>query len=238
MRFRTVVILALILSPLEAQAMGRLLRDGAGAESCFTRTYSAAHLARNPKQKTLSMRVAHRRETIPGSVGVDALVFLRLETVRRGDGRRWKATADCGFREQASQNTDPNSSGFGKLRNPAYPHEDAISCIATGEGLDSEGGDLLLEDVVGGVVVHINDSITMRTASTVNASKGRDLPFGGEDAVFSLDRAPNAACADLRKTLANKPLVFLAGLARYGTLLIYGFKLSQDSRRAAPSCGS
>jgi hypothetical protein len=55
--------------------------------------------------------------------------------------------------------------------------------------------------VVEGVVVYINDSITVRTARTVSASKGRDMPFGGEDAVFSLDRAANAVCADLQRSL-------------------------------------
>jgi hypothetical protein len=203
---KAVLMAALLLWPLEAAAMGELLRAGVGAESCFTRTYSAAHLARNPRQKTLSMRAALRREPIPGSVGVAPLVFLRLETVRRGDGRRgngqrWKAIADCGFRETANLDTDPNSPRFGKLRNPAYPHKDAILCAVTGEGLDSEGGDLLLEDVVGGMVVYIRESITMRTAATVSASQGRYMPFGGEDAVFSLDRAPDAACADLHKAL-------------------------------------
>lgn len=202
MRTKAIFIVAVLLFPLNASAMGQLLRDGVGSESCFVRTYSAAHLAKNPKQKTLSMRMALRRETIPGSVGVDAQVFLRLETVRRGDKRRWKAIAGCGFDKTGNQDSDRNSPTFGKLRNPAYPHKDAITCQVTGETLDSgDGGDFLLEDVVGGVVVYINDSITMRTASSVSASAGRDKTFGGEDAVFSLDRAPDAACADLQKAL-------------------------------------
>lgn len=202
MRTKAVLILAVLLLPFPASAMGQLLRDGVGAESCFTRTYSAAHLAKNPKQKTLSMRVALRREKIPGSVGVDPLVFLRLETVRRGDRRRWKAIAGCGFDQTGNQDTDPNSPTFGKLRNPAYPHKDAIACQVTGETLDSgDGGDFLLEDVVGGVVVYINDNITMRTSARVSGNEGRDMTFGGEDAVFSLDRTSNAACADLQKAL-------------------------------------
>jgi hypothetical protein len=201
MRTKALLISALCLSLLNASAMGELLRNGMGSESCFTRAYSAAHLAKNPKQKTLSMRVALRRERIPGSVQTDALVFLRLETIRRGDKQRWKAIGDCGFREASNLDMDPNSPKFGTLRNPSYPHKDAISCMIIGEGLDSEGGDLLLEDVVGGAVVYIKDSITMRTANTVSASKGRDIPFGGEDAVFSLDRAPNNACADLQRAL-------------------------------------
>lgn len=202
MRTKVVLIFAGLLFPLEAGAMGTLLRDGNGAESCFVRTYNAAHLAKNPKQKTLSMRVALKREKIPGSVGVDAQVFLRLETIRRSDKRRWKAIAGCGFDKTGNQDTDRNSPTFGKLRNPAYPHKDAITCQATGETLDSgDGGDFLLEDVVGGMVVYINDSITMRTANSVSGSKGRDMKFGGEDAVFSLDRAPDDACADLQKAL-------------------------------------
>lgn len=202
MQTKAILIVAGLLYPLNASAMGQLLRDGVGSESCFVRTYSAAHLSKNPKQKTLSMRVALRREAIPGSVGVDAQVFLRLETIRRGDKRRWKAIAGCGFDQTGNLDSDPNSPTFGKLRNPAYPHKDAITCQVTGETLDSgDGGDFLLEDVVGGMVVYVNDSIIMRTANSVISSKGRDMMFGGEDAVFSLDRAPDSACADLQKAL-------------------------------------
>lgn len=204
MRRKPILICAILLVPLDAGAMGALLQDGLGAESCFMRSYSAAHLAKNPKQQTLSMRAALRREKIPGSVGVDALVFLRLETVRRGDRRKWKAIAGCGFDRTANQGTDPNSPGFGKLRNPAYPRKDAVACQVTGDTLDSEGGDLLLEDVTGGVVVYINDSITMRTSGQVSGNEGRDMKFGGEDAVFSLDRMPAAACADLQKAQSFK----------------------------------
>ncbi len=205
MRTRAWLIIAGLLLPREASAMGALLRDDVEADTCFARTYSAAHLARNPTQKTLSMRVALRREAVPDSIGVEAMVLLRPETVRRGDKRRWKAIAGCRFDPTGNVDTQASSPTSGRLRNPAYPRKDAIACQVTGETLGSgDRGDFLIKDVVGGAVVYINDSITMRTASTVSASTGRDVTFGGEDAVFSLDRAPKAACADLHAALKYK----------------------------------
>jgi hypothetical protein len=35
-------------------------------------------------------------------------------------------------------------------------------------------------------------------------------------------------------TFANKPMVFLAGLALYGTLFVYGYRLRKNGERGAP----
>lgn len=201
MRKSAALATGLLLIAPQAFAISPLPEPRLGAETCFVRRYDAAHLAQNPGQRTLSMRMAFRHEIIPGSVGVAPLNFLRLEIVRRGDGRPWRAIAGCGFDKDANHDTDPNSSTFGRLRNPAYPRKDAIACQVTGEGLDAEGGDFILEDVGSGLRVYINDSITMRTGPSVRSGPGRLVAFGGGDGVFRLDRAPNTACADLHKAL-------------------------------------
>ena len=60
---------------------------------------------------------------------------------------------------------------------------------------------MILEGVAGGMVVYVGDTISMRTSLRVSGNSGRYIKFGGEDGVFSLHRAPNAACADLPRAL-------------------------------------
>lgn len=161
--------------PTPAVALEGILGAATGAEACYTRTCSPAHLAKNAAQRVTATRFALRREAYPGSVGVDPRAFIRVEVTRRGEDLRWKAIGGCGFDAKAN----PDTSGRKLIRN--CPKTGAILCDMTGEGLDSEGGVLTVEALKDG--------------------PGSEIKFGGTDGVFQLGKVANAVRTDLHAGL-------------------------------------
>lgn len=171
------------------------------SETCFVRRYDDRHLSRNRGQKTVAMRVLLRREVIPGSVGVPPSLFIRLESLRRGETRPWRAIGTCVFDRNINQDGNPDAAAAGKWRIASYARREGWGCNITGEHLDAEGGDLILDPSGEALVVHIADSITMRRSARVTGDEGAYIEFGGQDGVFRLMPAPEAACADLREAI-------------------------------------
>lgn len=194
---KTQVLVALIAALVTAtvgHAAPALVDDAAGSQACFTRNYDAAHLAKNPTQKTVSVRFALRRETYPGSVDTPLQTFVRLEIVRRADARSWRAIGQCAFAPQA------NRADGGAIVS-SYPHADGIACHVTGENLDAEGGMFMVEPVGDRLKVYIDDDITMRTEARVTDGPGKYIAFGPADRIFILNRAADDACSDLQKAI-------------------------------------
>lgn len=188
------VLVAILAAAPDVHAAPDLIDDAAGSQACFTRSYDAAHLAKNPTQKTTSMRLALRRETYPDSVDTPLQTFARLEIIRRNDTRPWRAIGQCAFAPQANR-------ADGRAIVSGYPHADGIACHMTGEHLDAEGGIFMIEPIDNRLKVYIDDDINMRTETRVTKGPGKYIAFGPADSVFILDRAADDACSDLQKAI-------------------------------------
>lgn len=188
------VLIAILVAAPDVHAAPDLIDDAAGSQACFTRSYDAAHLAKNPTQKTTSMRFALRRETYPDSVDTPLQTFARLEIMRRNDARPWRAIGQCAFDQQANR-ADEHAIVSG------YPHADGIACHMTGENLDAEGGIFIIETIDNGLKVYIDDDINMRTEARVTEGPGEYIAFGPADSLFILNRAADDACSDLQKAI-------------------------------------
>lgn len=175
-------------------AASALIDDAAGSQACFTRNYDATHLAKNPTQKTVSMRFALRRETYPGSVNTPLQTFARLEIVRRADARSWRAIGQCAFNRDANR-------GNGRAIVSSYPRADGIACHMTGENLDSEGGVFMIEAAGDRLKVYFDDDITMRTDARVTNGPGKYIAFGRADRIFVLNRVADDACSNLQTAI-------------------------------------
>jgi hypothetical protein len=189
------VLIGILVTAPDVHAAPNLIDDAAGSQACFTRSYDAAHLAKNPAQKTTAMRFALRRETYPGSVNTPLQTFARLEIIRRNDTRSWRAIGQCAFAPQANR-------ADGHAIVSSYPHADGIACHMTGENLDAEGGIFMIESIDNRLKVYIDDDITMRTGARVTEGPGKYIAFGPADSIFILNRAADDACSDLQKAIA------------------------------------
>lgn len=185
---------AVLVAATGGHAAPALVDDAAGSQACFTRNYDAAHLVKNPGQKTVSMQLALRRETYPGSVNTPLQTFARLEIVRRDDARSWRAIGQCAFEREANR-------GDGRAIVSSYHRADGIACHITGENLDSEGGIFMIEAAGDRLKVYFDDDITMRTDARVTNGPGQYVAFGRADRIFILNRVADDACSNLQKAI-------------------------------------
>lgn len=203
MRVPVALIAALIPTVVLAQAPGLpgLVDSREGAEACFARSYDAAHLARVPAQRTTSMLLSLRVERMPGAIAeVPPGVALRMEVIRRGVELPLRAIGGC------ISGGDVNRTVDGRPVIASYRRAGGIGCMIKGEGLDSEGGYLILDPQTGGasVLLHVDDGLTMRRARRVTDDAGQMIRFGGADGVFRLDRVANTACAALVASIVEE----------------------------------
>lgn len=182
----TLFVLACVAGPAAAQPI---------EPACYARTYDAAHLAANPAQRTLSIRVSFASEHIPGGTAAGMQSFVRIEMTRRGSRTPIRAIGTCVESASANRGVD------GKKLIAAYPKEAGLACVIAGESLDEEGGMLLLDPTGGVLRAYFDDSLVMRHGAEVSRDKGRWIELGRADRIFRLERIPAAACEPLRAAI-------------------------------------
>ncbi len=201
MRVAVLAVAATIICAAPAVAVQGVLGRAADAKACFERTYDAAHLARNPKQATTRIRISVSRETIPGSVGVPPVAFIRVELTRRGDAQIRRAIGWCqhpfGGEKLDSQ---------GEVTNPGQP---GARCRVTGENHmnaeeGNDGGSVDIRAAEGGLFARLSSPLRLRTGEFVSIDKGRAFRLGPSDRTFRLNILPASACDDLRRSIREE----------------------------------
>jgi hypothetical protein len=180
--------LTLIGGAIAAKAQERLRP----ADACYERIYDRAHLARNPRQQTLSIFVSIRKAS-PDSTE------LRLHARRSGFSGPLMALGGC------TAGAAANRSGDGKPIVPTLPSASSATCIMVRENRDSEGGHAGYEVLDGGrrLRLHVAEDLVLERINWPKGERSALFSFGGADGVFLLARADRSRCADMFKALPN-----------------------------------
>lgn len=167
------------------------------APGCYARVYDAAHLARNKAQRTTAIRISLANEVMPGGVAAPAQTFVRIEVGQRGDRRPLRAIGTCQVSASANRATD------GAKLIPAYPNQAGVICVIAGEGLDAEGGFLILDQSAATLRAYLDEEgFVTRQGADVSSDAGQWTRFGRADRIFRLDRTDGAACRDLEAAIS------------------------------------
>jgi hypothetical protein len=167
------------------------------APGCYVRAYDASHLARNKAQRTTEIRISLANEVMPGGVAAPAQTFVRLELSQRGGRTPLRAIGTCQESASANRATD------GAKLIPAYPKEAGVICVIAGEGLDAEGGFLLLDQSATTLRAYVDEEgFVTRQGADVSSDAGQWSRFGRADRIFRLDRTDAAACRDLEAAIS------------------------------------
>ncbi len=188
-------------SAAPAAAVSGVLGRGADASACFERTYDAAHLARNPTQTVTRILISVSRESLPDSVGLPPVEFLRVELARRGDARIRRAMAWC---EHPFGGEKLNADG--DIINLGQP---GARCRVTGEDHmnaeeGNDGGSVDIRAAGGGLLARLSSPLRLRTGQLVSVDKGREIRLGPSDRTFRLNAMPASACDDLRRAIREE----------------------------------
>ncbi len=95
MRLALILAAASLCAAAPANAVSGVLTRAPDARACFERVYDAAHLARNPGQTIVRIRISVSREPMPGSTIKTPRDYLRVELTRRGDPEVRRAVGLC-----------------------------------------------------------------------------------------------------------------------------------------------
>lgn len=197
MRLAILPMLVLLLSPTPAAAVSGVLGREADAKTCFDRSYSDAHLAKNPAQTITRIRISVSRESIPGSVGVPPADFLRIELTRRGDAQVRRAIGWCDQAFGGKKASAKKSAAAGaRCRITSENHMSAEE--------DSSGGEVDIRPANGGLLARLPDAIRLRTGPKVSVDKGQMVRLGASDLTFRLTKINAAACDDLRNAIREE----------------------------------
>lgn len=197
MRLAILPMLILLSSPAPALAVSGVLGRDADAKACFDRSYSDAHLAKNPAQTVTRIRISVSREPIPGSVGVPPADFLRIELTQRGDaqGRRAIGWCDRAFGGKNASAKKTTAVGA-RCRITSENHMSAEE--------DSSSGEVDIRPADGGLLARLPDAIRLRTGPKVSVDKGQMIRLGASDRTFRLTKINAAACDNLRNAIREE----------------------------------
>ena len=193
MKCRIAAIAALLVSPASATAdpLSDLLAKGNGS-ACFERVYDDAHLAENPKQKTLTALLSLK--TLPPEHGDGAVLRLRFE---RKDGDLY-VVGSCTWAAKANLDTQ------GDKMIPAFKGPSGLDChaLTTADGSSAEeGGDFPIDLRDGSAsTVYLPESLAA-WRSIERAEPADWIDFGRDDNVFRLYRTGPGACRGLSDAL-------------------------------------
>ena len=189
---------------LAANPFDDLIEPVAGKSACFTRVYDAAHLKRNPRQKTTAMMVWLRYEAPPPGGGASgAILSVSLAITQRGDPAAMVSDGGCNFDEHANRNTSD------QRLIKTYPKEAGMVCLQSAQPdvfeatSAEEGGDLILDrgkdrDTL---MVYLDDVLTM--VKRANRGKHLLIKFGPDDRVFLLHRASSKECDAIQEAVTT-----------------------------------
>jgi hypothetical protein len=185
-----------------ANPLDDLIEPVAGKSACFTRVYDAAHLKRNPRQKTTAMTVWMKYESLGGGTPGIAL-GVSLAIAQRGDPAALFSQGGCEWNEKANRDTSNN-----RLIK-SFPKEAGAVCLQSArpdvfEATSAEeGGSLILDrgkdrDTL---MVYLDDSLTM--VKRANRGKQLDIKFGPDDRMFLLRRTDIKDCAAVEEAVTE-----------------------------------
>jgi hypothetical protein len=196
-------LIVLVCPPARAaNPLDDLIDPVAGKSACFTRVYDAAHLKRNPRQKTATMTVWMKYESLGGGTPGIALA-VSLAIAQRGDSAALFSQGGCEWNEKANRNTSNN-----RLIKSFLKEAGAV-CLQSArpdvfEATSAEeGGSLILDrgrdrDTL---MVYLDDSLTM--VKRANRGKLLDIKFGPDDRVFLLRRTGIKDCAMVEEAVTE-----------------------------------
>jgi hypothetical protein len=201
MRLALILAAAPLCAAAPANAVSGVLTRAPDARACFERTYDAAHLARNPAQTVMRIRISVSREPMPGSTITTPRDYLRVELARRGDPEVRRAVGLCEH-PFGGERLDAR----GQVANLGGP---GARCLLTGESHmnaeeGNDGGEVDIRPEPGGLFVRVSSPLRLRTGVLVSVDKGREVRLAGTDRAFRLRALPAAACDDLRRAIREE----------------------------------
>jgi hypothetical protein len=153
-----------------------ILGDSTGGKSyaCFVRRYSAAHLARHPRQNVTEVRLLVTAETVPEDKHLNYSLAVHA-TVRSKE--RFETSAGCGHAEMSE----------------TQPGTVTIACSVGCEG----GGAIAVDLIAAGkpATIHLDGARVAHVGRTDEEANPLDL--GGGDGVFHLFRVSLSECREL-----------------------------------------
>lgn len=159
---------------------------------CYDRVYDAAHLARNPNQKTRSIRLS-----LTDYAAIDG-ASIRI-SINGSNGTR-HIVGECGWSEE------PNLDSMGEPYLASYKAGPGLVChaAASTDGASAEeGGDFLVELRAGkNAVLHIPGEIAA-WPSYETEPEATFFRFGVDDRVFRIDRTGGEACLEMNRLLPS-----------------------------------
>jgi len=173
------------ISPASADPLGDLLSSASGGV-CFTRSYDAAHLARDPGQDTRMVLLSLVKNTKFNGATLRAALEGKSRTSVIVGECSWKARANLDVQDKPLLDTFKGGPG---LDCHAYASIDGMSA--------EEGGDFVIDlRNERALVMHLPDSVAAWPAIRRHGP-AKWAAFGKSDRVFKLDRADRALCAQM-----------------------------------------
>jgi hypothetical protein len=167
----------------------RLIGSKAGSSICFSRTYDAGHLRRNPGQSTTSVLLSLRYD-------VDDAPTVRIAIKQKDKSARYVVGA-CEWSEGVNRSVD------GTRLIKAFTKDTGFQCMAIMQhGSAEEGGDVPLDLHPDGstLTLYLDQSIgafasldTHRVATRIRLSR--------DDRIFRLNRVNEAECRAMERGL-------------------------------------
>jgi hypothetical protein len=190
----------LLFSLHGAFALPGVMGEATGSGACYQRTYAAAHLQANPKQRTTSMLVSFRMERYGGAVeSVPPLPVVRIEVARRNVAAPLRAIGTC--MHSATANRDTSNRRMSRT----FPGDAGVICPMAADMSDEESGSQTLFAIhPGGIELHVEDTMPMRRTRKLSEGPSRNIGFGGADGAFRLTRVADSECSALNKSIASE----------------------------------
>lgn len=174
----------------------------AGNRACFTRTYDADHLRKNPKQAVTSMTVwfaYEKARTDPPGV----ILGLGIAIRRKGDPDPLFAQGGCAWDEKVNLDTSDRrmigefkkDAGGGCMMSARPDVFDVLSAEEGGYLIVDRGKDSNI------LMVYLQDYLTM--VKQADRAAPIAIDFGAADRVFLLRRAPAKECDFVERALTR-----------------------------------
>lgn len=193
--------LAATAAPVLADPLDDLLAANRGF-ACFDRAYDAAHLAKNPDQKTRSIRLLLTE--YPSIDGASIRVSIRDK-----DGER-HIVGECSWSDEPAMGAqgepfiDTYKAGAGLLCH-AYASSDGASA--------EEGGDFVAElRSPDRIILHLAEGLAGWPSYDTGA-EAAFFDFGVDDRVFRIDRTEGRLCEEMDTHLPSAEDIVMGGAA-------------------------
>lgn len=195
-----IVAAGFVVGVAPALALPGVMAETLGSRACYARVYGAQHLAANPAQRTISMRISFKVEAIAGAIdSVPPVKRVRIEVTRRGGGQPLRAIGDCNFSEAANRDVQ------GRRRIGSYARDAGIICAMSLDASDEGGGAEPVMSASGDTLtIHMDESLPMRRNRKLSDGESQIIDFKKSDAVFRLNRVADRDCDALDQAIVSE----------------------------------